>query len=163
MYRHLCSMSYTSSETIYNSIPLIANILDHRPLTRSLYAADLVRESEVKLERRENKTLKGVLRGQVIRVFGNGSHISIIQCHQVAVALNPRGVHRLGKDGRATADYTEDAVSDNSRIIRHGRYVLCQLSRTVAGSTPFFFATSTMGSAVSSGLPVLPRGLYAVM
>lgn len=108
---------YISRDHLYFYTGLIANILDRRPLTRSLYTADLVRESKVELERREDKTLEGVLRGQVIRVLGNGGHISIIQCHKVAVALNPRGVHGLGKDGGATADYTDEIIKDGTRSI----------------------------------------------
>lgn len=107
---------YISRDHLY-FYTFIANIVDRRPLARSLYTADLVRESKVELERREDKTLEGVLRGQVIRVLGNGGHISIIQCYQVAVALNPRRVHGLGKDGGATADYTDEIVRDDCRSI----------------------------------------------
>lgn len=107
---------YISRDHLY-FYTFIANILDRRPLARSLYTADLVWESKVELERREDKTLEGVLRGQVIRVLGNGGHISIIQCHQVAVSLNPRGVHGLGKDGGAAADYTDEIIRDDCRSI----------------------------------------------
>ena len=44
-----------------------------------------------------------------------------------------------------------------------GDFLLCQLRSTEAGDTPRFWATATIGSAVNSGLPVLPSGLYAVM
>lgn len=64
----------------------------------------LVRESKSHSKRRKDETLERFSGREVVRVFGNRSHVRLVEMDQFPVILDTRGSHGFGEDGGATGD-----------------------------------------------------------